>query len=140
MKIEKATKSDVKTLFEIEKNVFLGDSMALDLSSFYYHVKKNNLYKVVIENKIAGYILWLNRKHFYRLYSLAILDEFRGLGIASKLLEFSLEKLKDKNMQLEVRKSNFKAIKLYEKFGYKVAKELRDYYEDEDGLLMKLER
>lgn len=140
MIIKKADKSDAKTLFKIEQEVFKNDSMALSLKSFYYHLEKNIIYKIEVKKDIAGYILWLERKNFYRLYSLAILDKYRGLGLASKLLEFSLEELKDKSMSLEVRKSNLKAITLYEKFGFEKKKELNDYYEDEDGVLMRLER
>jgi ribosomal-protein-alanine N-acetyltransferase len=140
MRISKASKSDTKSLFEIENKVFKNDSMAMKLPSFYYHVEKNFLYKVEIDGKIAGYILWLNRKNFYRLYSLAILEEYRKLGLASKLLDFSLEKLNDKNLQLEVRESNEKAIKLYEKYGFKKVKILKDYYENENGVLMRMER
>ncbi len=137
MKISKASKSDIKKLFEIENEVFKNDCMAMKLPSFYYHVEKNFLYKVEIDNKIAGYILWLNRKKFYRLYSLAILQNHRKLGLASKILEFSLEKLQDKNLQLEVRVSNEKAIKLYEKYGFIKIKTLKNYYENENGVLMK---
>lgn len=140
MKISKAVRSDVKSLLKIEQEVFKGDDMAIKLSSFYYHLKNNEIYKIEIKKELVGYILWLERKEFYRLYSLAISDKCRGLGLASKLLEYSIKKLKYKNMQLEVRKSNVVAIKLYEKFGFKIKKELENFYDDEDGLLMRLKR
>ncbi|XPV67680.1 MAG: GNAT family N-acetyltransferase [Halarcobacter sp.] len=140
MKITKAVKSDAKELFDLENKVFKNDCMAIGLSGFYYHINTNFIYKVVIDEKIVAYILWLERKDFFRLYSLAVLVQYRALGIASKLLEYSLENLESKNMQLEVRKSNKKAIKLYEKFGFKIYKNLEAYYGDEDGVMMRLER
>ncbi|WP_320033325.1 N-acetyltransferase [Halarcobacter sp.] len=140
MKISKASKKDIKKLFELENKVFKGDIMMMKLSSFYYHVEKNFLYKVEVDKQIVGYILWLKRKRFFRLYSLAVLEEFRKLGLATKLLDFSLEKLKKKDLQLEVRVSNEKAIKLYEKYGFKKVKILEKYYENEDGVLMRMER
>jgi len=140
MKISKASKGDIKKLFEIENKVFENDCMAMGLSSFYYHVEKSFFYKIEIKGKIAGYILWLNRKHFHRLYSLAILEEYRNLKLASSLLEFSFKSLKDKSLQLEVRASNEKAIRVYEKYGFKKKKVLKEYYENEDGLLMRIER
>jgi ribosomal protein S18 acetylase RimI-like enzyme len=88
------------------------------------------------DEKIVGYILWLERKNYFRLYSLAIDINFQGLGIASKLLEYSFEKLRNKNFSLEVKTKNIKAIKLYEKYGFKIKKVLKDYYEDSDGYLM----
>ncbi|XOB63131.1 GNAT family N-acetyltransferase [Campylobacterota bacterium DY0563] len=140
MKISKASKKDIKKLFEIENKIFKDDIMMMRLSSFYYHVEKNFLYKVEVDNQLVGYILWLKRKRFFRLYSLAVLEEFRKLGLATKLLDFSLEKLKKKDLQLEVRVSNEKAIKLYEKYGFKKVKILKKYYENEDGVLMRMER
>ncbi|WP_323669809.1 GNAT family N-acetyltransferase [Aliarcobacter butzleri] len=78
----------------------------------------------------------MERKNYFRLYSLAIDINFQGLGIASKLLEYSFEKLRNKNFSLEVKTKNIKAIKLYEKYGFKIKKVLKDYYEDSDGYLM----
>lgn len=127
---------DLKSLCEIENSVFENDPFALSKSSFKYHLQRNIVYKIEIENKIAGYILWLKRKRYYRLYSLAICSDFQGLGLASKLLEYSFENLKEKDFSLEVKVSNTKAIKLYEKYDFKIKKNLPRYYEDSDGFLM----
>lgn len=140
MKIELATKEDKKALFEIEEEIFYKDSSALSLRTFDYHLKKSIVFKVEIDKKIVAYILWLKRKNYYRLYSLAILKKYQGKGIGKALLEYSLEIL-DKNIfELEVRIRNENAIKLYEKFGFKKIKILEDFYDDEDGLKMRLKR
>ncbi|AXH12796.1 GNAT family N-acetyltransferase [Halarcobacter bivalviorum] len=139
MKISRASKEDIKRLFEIENSLFKDDIFALKLSSFYYHIKSSIIYKVKI-GETVGYILWLKRKNFFRLYSLAILDKYQGLGLASSLIEYSLKNLEKKPLQLEVRISNKKAIMLYKKFGFKEVKILKEYYKDEDGVLMRLER
>ncbi|MFX4268145.1 GNAT family N-acetyltransferase [Aliarcobacter butzleri] len=134
--IKKAKKENLKDLYYLESRVFQNDSFALTKSAFRYHILKNNLYIFEKDEKIVGYILWLERKNYFRLYSLAIDINFQGLGIASKLLEYSFEKLRNKNFSLEVKTKNIKAIKLYEKYGFKIKKVLKDYYEDSDGYLM----
>lgn len=134
--IKKAKKENLKDLYDLEKKVFHDDPFALTKSAFRYHILKNNLYIFEKDEKIVGYILWLERKNYFRLYSLAIDINFQGLGIASKLLEYSFEKLRNKNFSLEVKIKNIKAIKLYEKYEFKVKKVLKDYYEDSDGYLM----
>lgn len=139
MRIVKASRCDAKRLFEIESSVFKGDCFALSLASFYYHLKNSIVYKVKI-GETVGYILWLERKNFFRLYSLAILDKYQGLGLATTLIEYSLKNLEKKSLQLEVRSSNKKAINLYKKFGFEEIKILKNYYESEDGVLMRLER
>ncbi|MCG3691504.1 GNAT family N-acetyltransferase [Aliarcobacter butzleri] len=134
--IKKAKKENLKDLYYLESRVFQNDSFALTKSAFRYHILKNNLYIFEKDEKIVGYLLWLERKNYFRLYSLAIDINSQGLGIASKLLEYSFEKLRNKNFSLEVKTKNIKAIKLYEKYGFKIKKVLKDYYEDSDGYLM----
>ena len=75
-------------------------------------------------------------KKYYRLYSLAIGNDFQNKGLAKRILEYSFEKLKDKDFSLEVKISNEVAINLYKKFGFEIKKVLKDYYEDCDGYLM----
>lgn len=134
--IRKATLKDANALSELEKEVFKNDTFALSKGSIAYHLKRNLIFLIETENQIAGYILWLKRKHSFRLYSLAISTLFQNKGLAKKLLEYSFENLEDKSFSLEVKVSNIGAIKLYEKFGFEIKKRLSNYYENEDGYLM----
>lgn len=139
MKIIKAKKEHAKLLYEIESIVFCGDAFALSQASITYHLKHNTFF-IAYENGIAlGYILWLERKSYFRLYSLAVLPEHRDKKVGSFLLEYSFKNLTCKTFSLEVKQSNEKAINLYKKFGFEVAKNLKAYYEDGDGYLMKRE-
>ena len=103
-------------------------------------LKRNIIYKIEIDKKIVAYILWLKRKSYYRLYSLAILKEFQGKGLGKLLLGFSLNSLDKDCFELEVRTANQTAINLYEKFGFKKVKVLEKFYDDEDGIKMRLKR
>ncbi len=134
--ITKANLEDLTSLYNLEREVFLNDSFSLSKSSIKYHILKNELYKIEIDRVTAGYILWLKRKKYYRLYSLAIGNDFQNKGLAKRLLEYSFEKLKDKDFSLEVKVSNEVAINLYKKFGFEIKKVLKDYYKDCDGYLM----
>ena len=92
----------------------------------------------IVANIIAGYILWLERKKYFRLYSLAISNGFQNRGLAKKLLEYSFENLSkdNKDFSLEVKVSNESAINLYKKYGFEIKKILKDYYEQCHGYLM----
>lgn len=140
MMIFKATFEDLNSLVFIEEELFKNDSSALSRRAFSYHLNKNIIYKLEVDEKVVAYILWLKRKNFYRLYSLAILNDYQGKGLANALLKFSLDVLDKKNFELEVRVSNEKAINLYEKFGFEKIKILKDFYDDEDGIKMRLKR
>ena len=136
--IKIGTLEDTKELFNLESSVFSKDDFALSLASFYYHIKRNDLFIYKENNKILGYILWLKRKKHYRLYSLCIKKEFQGVGVATKLLEYSFEILDKKSFTLEVKTTNQSAIKLYKKHSFKIIKVLKNYYPNSiDGYLMQ---
>ena len=75
--------------------------------------------------------------------SVAVLDEFRGDGIGSALVEEAFKGVNEKQcdeMYLEVRCSNTDAVRLYEKLGMSVLQRLKSYYRDgEDAYMMAIE-
>lgn len=103
------------------------------------------------EDKIVGYVMcrvewgWSNfSPKFTRkghVISLAVLPEYRRLGIGEKLMVHALDALKTRysanEVYLEVRVSNMPAIKLYEKLGFKIIRVVPMYYSDgEDAYIM----
>ena len=75
--------------------------------------------------------------------SVAVLDEFRGNGIGSALVEEAFKGVNEKQcdeMYLEVRCSNTDAVRLYEKLGMSVLQRLKSYYRDgDDAYMMAIE-
>ncbi|MDE6707412.1 MAG: ribosomal protein S18-alanine N-acetyltransferase, partial [Oscillospiraceae bacterium] len=73
------------------------------------------------------------------LTNIAVAPEFRNQGIASKLLKFLLQELKNYHIFLEVRISNIPAIKLYQKFHFKQVGIRKRFYQNpiEDAILMQ---
>ena len=66
-----------------------------------------------------------------------IVDEkYRNHGIATKLLNYVIENNNISNITLEVRESNVIAINFYEKNGFKKAAIRKNYYKNEDAILM----
>jgi len=63
-------------------------------------------------------------------------NNYRKLGIASKLLKYLEDSYKLDNITLEVRESNKEAISFYLKNGFKEVTRRKNYYKDEDGILM----
>ena len=75
--------------------------------------------------------------------SVAVLDEFRGNGIGSALVQEAFKGVKERQcdeMYLEVRCSNTDAVKMYEKLGMSIKQRLQSYYRDgEDAYMMAIE-
>ena len=135
--ITQAKTEHAKALLTLENQLFSQNDFPMSIGSFYYHIKRNNLFIYMQENKVIAYVLWLKRQKYYRLYSLGVSNEFRSSGVAQALLTYSFTHLKTPAFTLEVKKTNTNAIKLYEKNGFKIKKLLNGYYPKHcDGYLM----
>ena len=97
------------------------------------------------EGEIVGYIMCRVEMNFPSLdifrglkkghiISIAVREEHRGRGIGSALIERALKALRDvygcRECYLEVRVSNYKAIRLYEKMGFTKLRLNPFYYRD----------
>jgi ribosomal-protein-alanine N-acetyltransferase len=70
--------------------------------------------------------------------TIAVHPEFQNCGVAQKLLKECEALMKIKTVKLTVRKSNSKAIHLYEKNGYFIQEVWNSYYIDgEDAILFQ---
>lgn len=139
--IRLATKKDIPNLLEIEYSIFSEFDFRLSKENFIYHQNKNHIYLVCEEDVICGYILFLEYKNTVRIYSIAIKNEYSKKGYGTMLVEFliNIAKQKSKNISLEVKYDNEKAIKLYNKLGFISKKTLFEYYLDgKNGIKMEL--
>jgi len=73
---------------------------------------------------------YTNKGH---LVSIAVSQEYRKKGIAKSLLSTSMKTVRQYKIQefvLEVRVSNYNAIKLYEQFKFQTVNIKKNYYRD----------
>lgn len=135
-----ARKDDVRQLLAIENACFTQDK--LTARSFHWMLERANADIILaeIDGKAVGYSLLLYRRgaSLARLYSFAVLNEYRGLGIGAGLLKQSEMRAKERDcvyLRLEVRPDNQQAIALYRKQGYRQFDTKEDYYEDHSEAL-----
>jgi ribosomal-protein-alanine N-acetyltransferase len=139
IKILKAQLKELDQILYIEKSSF-NDMDQFSKNTFKYFIKKRRLWIVKLDKTIVGYFILICYKKSIRIYSIALLPKYRNQGIGSKILSFIIKLavfLKKYKIILEVRTSNI-SKKLYERFGFKVKKILKNYYENEDGYKMEL--
>jgi [ribosomal protein S18]-alanine N-acetyltransferase len=91
--------------------------------------------------ELIGYLIISRYVDAWHVMNVAVAPEYRGRGIATKLLEHLFELTAGdgrRGYTLEVRVSNNSAIRLYEKLGFKARGIRRGYYTDnrEDALIM----
>ena len=100
-------------------------------------LSNREVYGFFSEDTLLGYIVWLKVVDVADILNLFVFPEHRKSGKATTLLLETIESLKQagiKTFYLEVKKSNQQAISVYEKVGFKVVREIKNYYENEDGL------
>lgn len=90
----------------------------------------------------VGSITLFKFKKSYRIYSIAVLKEYRKLSIGKRLLDFVISMAKENLLEkitLEVDLQNIKLINYYETFGFITKKVIKNYYgENEPALKMEL--
>ncbi|MCI8568061.1 MAG: GNAT family N-acetyltransferase [Bacilli bacterium] len=91
-------------------------------------------------NKIIAFINFDIMYERMELIDIYVIDNYRNKKVATKLMNQMLidAQINDvKSISLEVRKDNNKAIKMYEKYGFKQVAIRKGYYQGIDGLLME---
>ncbi|MBQ1889913.1 ribosomal-protein-alanine N-acetyltransferase [Selenomonas caprae] len=103
---------------------------------------ENTLYLLALDGeRVIGYAgCWISFEEC-QITNVAILPEYRGQGIGTKLFGAIIEAVKAKGvtaMTLEVRPSNAPARALYARYGFKDAGRRPHYYQDdgEDAIIM----
>jgi len=140
MRLEHATGWDVLAIRQLERAAFGRDAYdVLALLELLLSPQMRCL-KMVMESKIVGFVAGeLNsRQHAGWIVTLGVHPDFAGRGIGSRLLLACEALMKMQVVKLTVRKSNQRAIQLYERHGYVYVHIIAHYYNDrEDGLLME---
>ncbi len=134
MKIE-----DIETIVCGEEKVF-GHSLGYDMIYADLTINPYAAYMVLeIDKNIHGYVgMWVNENA--EIINLYVDKEYQGYGFGGLLMDFVIDLCimsNIENLTLEVRRSNIKAISLYEKYQLEVVNERLNYYSDgEDALVM----
>ncbi|WP_426102531.1 peptidase C39 family protein [Pseudomonas sp. PSPC3-3] len=130
-----ATPCDVPALVALEQHCFTTDR--LSPRSFQWMISRAHAELLVAEQdgQLLGYALALFHRgtSLARLYSIAIAEPARGLGLGKQLLsriEACAVEHDCAYLRLEVRTDNPGALALYERNGYRRFALINDYYED----------
>lgn len=94
-----------------------------------------------IERRVSNFGFGLTKVG--HIISIAVLKEYRRLGIAKKLMQAASDALRIRDVNeifLEVRESNQGAIDLYQKLGYQPFKLSKQYYQDGESALVMISK
>ncbi len=147
-RIRKCTEADLDGVIEVNET-----ELPEDYPYFFYKSILDNYPNAFLvackkdqPKKIIGYVMWrIEKKPLLgnlkvakkgHLVSIAVSKNYRRNNIATRLLLKSMpqiEKRKITSYVLEVRVSNFSAINLYKKLGFKIDSIKKHYYRDNEN-------
>lgn len=138
--IIKLTSNDVdyiEQIFNLEKEIFKNSAFNIDYLKTLIKNDSSFIYIYLIDNQVCGYLMVLDSIDVYEILAIATIEEYRNNGIAQELLD----KIKTKDIFLEVRESNQVAINFYKKNKFKEISVRKNYYSEpnENAIIMKLE-
>lgn len=141
--IEKMNRSHISEIAEIERECFSSPWSENALSEELDNPNAR-FFAAVAEGKTVGYVGVHSVFGENYIDNIAVTSLYRKKGIATALLKFLEATARDEGdlfISLEVRKSNEKAIRLYEKLGYKRVGERKRFYTmpTEDAVIMTKE-
>ena len=138
--IKKLTINDVdyiEQIFDLEKEIFKNSAFNKTYLETLTKGENSFIYVYLIEDKVCGYLMVLDSIDVYEILAIATIEEYRNKGFTQELLD----KIKTKDIFLEVRESNERAINFYKKNDFKQISIRKGYYSDptEDAIIMKME-
>lgn len=132
--ISKLTKEEVQEVTQ------LGTMLNPNFSKLFHieNLNPNETIYIYKENNInKGFIHTQNGLDIIDLLNIIVKPEYQNQGIGSILLKYIIDNKQDKKIMLEVRSKNINAIKLYQKYDFKIINIRKNYYKDDDAIIME---
>jgi ribosomal-protein-alanine acetyltransferase len=138
--IRKAEEKDLPVLIEIEKELFASPWPETEFAYEFHENPFSTIYVYEKDGEICGFTdLWITYEQA-QVANLAVKKNAQGKGYGDALLRQCINQgIRNacENLTLEVRISNDRAIRVYEKNGFITVNTRKHYYEDgEDAYLM----
>lgn len=139
--VRQANDGDVSKVTEIEKVCF-PDPWSEE--AFYAQLNASGGFFVLCDGEqVVGYAVMGIASPEAELYNIAVMQEYRGKGLSDVLFKHALEAAVEKGVDtvfLEVRESNLRARRFYERLGFEDIGRRKRYYSQptEDAILMRM--
>lgn len=142
VRIEKCLKKHYDDMFNLHKDVMpLNDQMTKH--NFYdeFNQKTRQYFVALSGDEVVGYIGVFDMIEDYNIIGIAVKKEYQRKKIGSLLLERIVSIARENNvnsLSLEVDSINEKAINFYKNKGFEVTNIRKNYYKNNDALIMWL--
>lgn len=137
VKIRKMQESDIPRIVYLEET-FLGETLGEELLTSELKSNVAAFYVAIVNDIVVGYIGRYSYLGEAEILNFVVDEAYQRQGIGQMLFDYVINEIKDlEKISLEVRASNNKAIRFYEKNGFKQVYVRKAYYKNkEDALLL----
>ena len=97
---------------------------------------KENIVVYEDKNDIVGFLQYLKLYDTLEIINIFVKEEYRKQGIAKKMIDYLTDESIN-HILLEVRKSNTNAIEFYKHIGFIEIRTIKNYYDNEDAIVME---
>ena len=125
---------------EVQEVIQLGTMLNPNFSKLFHieNLNQNETIYIYKENNInKGFIHIQNGLDIIDLLNIIVKPKYQNQGIGSVLIKYIIDNKQDKKIMLEVRSKNINAIKLYQKYDFKIINIRKNYYKDDDAIIME---
>ena len=143
MTVRMMSEADIDAVAALECQVFSGE-WTRDV--LLHHLSSDNQLSIVADEDgaLLGYLLGICVAGEAEVYSFAVNPRYRKQGIGEQILDSFINEAGAQSVEscfLEVRCSNYAAIRLYRKVGFENVGLRKNYYHNppEDGFIMRLD-
>jgi len=145
MRIDTVTVKDLDEIYNLERKSFKKDAFSKELilnlmikNSFFFKLIDNE-----ISNDIVGFIVMIqDREVRVNLINLLIKKSNQNKGYGTYLLNYTMSKVKEmhkiKAIVLNVNSKNKAAIKLYQKFNFRIVQKIENYYRQKESAYLMI--
>ena len=138
--VKKLTQFEIDKIYELEEKYIgkcdrLSIEKTLDSETLSY-------YLLLINEEVVGFFECSIISPEAELYDIVVDEGYQGLGYSKILMDYFINLVKDNNVEtifLEVNSMNYKALSLYKKYGFVEYSLRKNYYGNNDAVLMKKE-
>lgn len=138
LEVKKLEQKHALDVFEIEKSLIGNCTLQSILNTI--NSKTNSYFVLEEDKKVVGFFECSIIPPEAELFDIAIKPSYQGRGYSKILMNYFFELCKSKRVEtifLEVNNMNSIAQNLYKKFGFEQYSVRKNYYGDNDAILMR---
>ena len=113
------------------------------LFNYFYESYPNGFWVCELNHKIVGFIVGVKlNNETAKILMLSVSKIYQNKGIGGYLLKAFLNEIileNIKKVDLEVKKTNYRGIKFYKRYGFEIVEIVKEFYENrDDAYIMRL--